>query len=101
MIIRHLLFRVPQKGAIILTTTHIGALLNTYTILGAPYYNGPQIPTLSVKATVLEIRSHNPGKVSPTLSVLRLRRQHTADHGTYEPVPAEDVGDSKIAGNPM
>ena len=30
IIIRHLLFRVPKKGTIILTTTHIGGILETF-----------------------------------------------------------------------
>ena len=29
MIIRHLIFRVPRKGTIILTTTHLGILLGS------------------------------------------------------------------------
>ena len=39
IIIRHLIFRVPQKGTLILTTTHIGALMFGIGFWGPLYYS--------------------------------------------------------------
>ena len=42
-IIRHLIFAASQKGAIILTTTHMGVSENWDTLFGGPYNKDPTI----------------------------------------------------------